>query len=451
MQRSFSVARPREDGAFAAKYPALARLPFILDSKPRFHRLANAYLVDRGLGLWSPRGTLGEPVPLIPAEQSMVNYAQWLANFLEWADRRGIDLTTCSYVGHVQGRYQNEMLKGLWSQRGAPCKPTTINVRVSQACEFLSWMVVRGHRGEFGVPYETLRVNQGNATSSVGHLSKEVQSRKGKVRSEPAALQLPNDIEVRKWLERTRAARGETAELMCETVLLTAIRREELVCLRVDTLPENPGEWEIVNPLQPEPSQQVRITIRFGAKGKSYGKDHGDKIGPPRSILIPLSLAKKWHQYRRKLRNRAFGQRVKALKRKEQRLSAASSAVHLFLREDDGQRYTGKRVYDDWVANEKPVPDWSPHSGRHWWACSVLWRGIQRHEYIHKLGGGHEMAAALLESTAMSVIRLEIQPQLGHADHATTLLYLRWVMSMVSTPLSLEGAAAAATWKGTES
>lgn len=450
MQRSYSVALPKKGGKFAAKYPALAHLPFILDSKPRCHRLANTYLVDRGLGLWSPRATPGQPIPLIPTEQSMLNYAQWLANFLEWADRRGIDLVTCSYVGHVQGRYQNEMLKGLWSQRGAPCKPSTVNLRVTQACEFLSWMVARGHRGEFNVPYESVRIHQGSATSSAGHLSKEVLARKGKVRVEPATLRLPNDLQVREWLERTRVAKGETAELMCETILLTAIRREELVSLRTDTLPENPSDWEVVNPLQPESQQQVRITIRFGTKGKSYGKDHGDKIGPPRSIHIPLLLANKWHQYRRKLRNRAFAQRVKGLKSKEQRLAASESDVHLFLREDNGQRYTGKRVYDDWVASEQPVPDWSPHSGRHWWACSVLWRGIQRHEYLHKLGGGHEVAAALLESTAMSIIRLEIQPQLGHADSSTTLRYLRWVMSMVSAPLSLEGDAAAAMWKGTE-
>lgn len=447
MQRSFAVLLPRPDGAFAAKYPALSHLPYILDFTRRFHRLANAYLVDRGLGLWSPRSKPGEPIPLIPTERSMLNYAQWLVNFLEWADKRGVDITTCSYVAQVQGQYQDEMLKGIWSQRGTPCKPSTVNLRITQACEFLSWMVARGKRGAFAVPYESVRISLGSATSFWGHLGKEVQSRKGKVRAEPTVLQLPSDVEVREWLKRTRAARGETAELICESILLTAIRREELVCLRTNTLPENPNDWEIVNPLEPVSKQQVHITIRFGTKGKSYGKDRGDKIGPPRSIHIPLLLANKWHQYRRTLRNRAFSQRVKGIPNKEKRIAAGASAVHLFLREDNGQQYSGKRVYDDWVASEKPVPEWSPHSGRHWWACSVLWRGIQRHEYIHKLGGGHEVAAALLESTAMSIIRLEIQPQLGHADQATTMRYLRWVMSMVSAPLSLEDDAATATWK----
>lgn len=449
MQRSFAVLLPRLDGAFAAKYPALAHLPYILDSKRRFHRLANAYLVDRGLGLWSPRSQSGEPISLIPTERSMLNYAQWLSNFLEWANKRGVDLTTCSYVAQVQGQYQDEMVKGIWAQRGAPCKPGTVNLRVTQACEFLSWMVAKGKRGAFAVPYESYRVSLGSATSSKGRISKVLLSRKGKVRVETTFLQLPNDVEVREWLVRTSSSRGETSALMCETILLTGIRREELVCLRINTLPENPSDWVIVNPLQPASLQQVRITIQFGTKGKSYGKDHGDKIGPSRSIHIPLSLANKWHQYRRTRRNRAFSQRLKGITNKEERIAAGADAVHLFLREDNGQQYTGKRVYDDWVSCKICVPEWSPHGGRHWWACSVLWRRIKQHEYIHKLGGGHEVAAALLESTAMSVIQLEIQPQLGHADHATTLRYLRWVMSMVSAPLSLEGDAAA-TWKGAE-
>ncbi len=37
----------------------------------------------------------------------------------------------------------------------------------------------------------------------------------------------------------------------------------------------------------------------------------------------------------------------------------------------------------------------------------------------------------------MSVIRLQIQPQLGHAHDSTTMIYLRWVMDMLGVPVSL--------------
>lgn len=436
MQRSFSVAFSRGDGAFVRRFPALANVPYILDSRPGFHRLANAFLVDRALGLWHPRTPSGQPPAVLPSQKSIHNYAQWLANFLEWADRRGVALTTCSYAVHVQGRYQNEMIQGTWARNGRPCKPNTVNVRVHQACEFLSWMVALGHRGPFIVPYETVRLKLGSATSSVGHVSKEINTRKGKIRVQARALRLPTDEQVGDWLERVEVSAGATSRLMCETVLLTAMRREEVVCLRIDTLAENPEDWHIANPQEPAHRQQVRLTIKFGTKGRSFGVDNRDKIGPPRSILMPLQLARKWDDYRRGLRNRAFKKLMDGTTGKDARRALAEKSVHLFLRESDGERFSGKRLYDDWVSVQPPVDGWSPHQGRHWWACSMLWREFQRHELAHRLGA-RETAAALLESTALSVIRLQIQPQLGHSNESTTMIYLRWVMDMLGVPLAL--------------
>lgn len=89
--RSYTVTFTR-GGHFANAYPALAPLPFILDSRPGYHRLGNQYLIDRALGLWGPelRGKTQEG--RIPSEITMRNYAQWLANFLEWSDRRRVDI-----------------------------------------------------------------------------------------------------------------------------------------------------------------------------------------------------------------------------------------------------------------------------------------------------------------------------------------------------------------------
>ena len=76
---------------------------------------------------------------------------------------------------------------------------------------------------------------------------------------------------------------GSTFGLMCETILLTAMRREEVVALRLDTLPLDPSEWKISNPDVPEKHQLVGISIEYGTKGTGYGEDHGDKIGPDRA------------------------------------------------------------------------------------------------------------------------------------------------------------------------
>lgn len=433
--RSFTVNYTRE-GAFAESYPALAHLPFILDSRPGYHRLGNAFLVDRGLGIWGPESRGSSPTGHIPTSRSMHNYAQWLANFLEWADLRGVSLEDCDYAVHVAGRYQKEMLDGLWSRDGEGLAPATINLRVQQACDFLTWMGDTGRRDPFHVPYGMAKLAVGSATSSVGHLGKEVRVRKGKVRRKKRVLRMPADDQVKQWLGRVEKKLGPMRALMCETILLTAMRREEVVCLRTDTLPEQRKDWHIANPLAPVAQQQVSINIRFGTKGPSYGLVDGDKVGPARDILIPLALALRWDEYRNGARNQAFGQWMKGIKGAA-RLAHAKKATHLFLRESDGARLQGPELYTAWTAVELPVEGWSPHEGRHWWACSVLWRELKKHQSTAHLS--NETATALLESTAMSIIRLQIQPQLGHAHDSTTMIYLRWVRDMLGVPISLDG------------
>ncbi len=425
------VVRRTGNGEFAERYPALAAFPFIMDSRPGYHRFGNRYLVHRGLGLWAPtwRG-----IGRIPTPVSLDNFADWLANFLEWVDLRGVDVRTCDYTTHILGGYQQEMLKGLWSRDGEPLSAATVNVRVLQACDYLQWLAHSGVRTAFEVPYTEATVRFGSAFSSVGHGGKKVRVRAGKVRVKTKTLHMPTRAAVEAWLERIRDRFGETLALICETVLRTAMRREEVVCLRLDTLPKRREHWKISNPLAPPEKQQVHITLNYGTKGTNYGTDHGDKIGPDRDILIPLGLALKWDEYRRKSRNRAFANRMKGIKGAA-RNDIANDAVHLFLREDDGMRFTGPSLYSAWVSVELPVAGWSPHKGRHWWACSALWRELKKQKDPNFLG--NETAAALIESMALSVIRLQIQPQLGHASIETTMIYLHWVMSMLSAPISL--------------
>lgn len=432
MQRAFSVFYSSANGAFATRYPALAHLPCIFDGRPGYHRLANRYLMDRGLGLWHPKGSARAR---IPTKMTMRSYAHWLANFLEWAEIRSIDLATCSYFVHVGGRYQSEMLKGTWSRDGRGRSATTVNARVQQACDFLTWMVEKGLRGAFDVPYELRQLTIGSATRAMGRTTRQVRVRGGKAQASEQILQIPTTAAVRLWLTRINESAGPTLGLMCETVLLTAMRREEVASLRVDTLPQDPSDWHISNPSAPESNHLVRISIEYGTKGPGYGDDHGDKIGPERSIFIPLSLAKRWHVYRNSARNLAFKRWMEGIKGADARQKRAREAVHLFLRDDNGRRFSGKDLYDAWVCVELPIAGWSPHKGRHWWACSVLLRELEKHKNIDRLSS--ETATALLESTALSIIRLHIQPQLGHAHDSTTMIYLRWVINLVSLPVSL--------------
>lgn len=430
--RSFTVNYSSSDSLFCTRFPALSHLPFILDSRPGYHRLGNTFLTERGLGVWTPTPSPDFVQVLIPTPRTMGTFADSLANFLEYAETRKIALETCEYTVHLIARYQAEMLAGQWSKRGNALEPASANLRVHVACEFLSWMSSKGLRTSFTVPFVMKSVPTSSGTDSKGHQTKKIQSRKGKAKTKTTILNMPARGDLRLWLERIEKKFGTTCELMCESVVLSAVRREELVCLRVDTLPMDRREWLIANPEAPLKEQTVSITIKMGVKGAFHGMDNGDKIGPSRTILIPLTLALRWDEYRRTERNKAFAKWTSGFKGAA-RVKRAKQAVHLFLRDEDGKRFSGKNFYQVWTGVELPVPGWSPHKGRHWWACFVLWREIKKLTAFDK-----EIPIAILEGSALSIIRMTIQPQLGHSQESTTMIYLKWVMNMLSVAVTLD-------------
>lgn len=432
---SFKVCYSDPDTTSAAGFGKVAHLPFVLDGRPGYHRLGSRYLIDRGLGTWNPETRGKGPRASRPSKQTIRNYAHWLTNFLEWADLRGVDLKTCDYAEHVQGRYQTEMASGIWSAAGEALQPTTINPRVQQACDFLTWMSDKGERAPFDVPTERVKVTVGGATSAVGHRAKEVTRRIGKVRQNKRRLRMPTDDESATWLRTVYERNGKTLGLACETIVLTGLRIEEASALRIDTLPEDRNAWHLSNPDAPKSEQQVLIHIKFGAKGPDYGEDHGDKVGPERSILIPLALAEKLDAYRRKHRNAALKKWVNGAADAKERKLRIGDTVHLFLHEGTGKRVTADNIYRAWKQAELPFAGWSPHLGRDWWACSTLLREMDRHEQLKQLGPA--FAKQLLESVGMTVIRLRIQPQLGHKSESTSLIYLQWVADRLGVGLSI--------------
>ncbi len=163
-----------------AGYGVLSHQPFILDPEPGYARLPNQFLIDRGLGYWDPkwRGQKRNPIP--PSRISMRNFAHWLANVLEWADTRSIDLMHGDYVSDLIGRYQQEMLKGIWSADNRPLAPETVNPRVQIALEFQMWAADKGLREPFVIPTTTTYISNSHDNSR-SHEVKVVQSRKGTI------------------------------------------------------------------------------------------------------------------------------------------------------------------------------------------------------------------------------------------------------------------------------
>jgi integrase len=374
----------------------------------------------------------------------MKNFARWLANALEWADTRSIDLMRGDYVSDLIGRYQQEMLRGIWSADDRPLAAETVNSRVQIALEFQMWAADKGLREPFVIPTTTTTYIAGSHDNSRSHEVKVVQSRKGKVKVNKRTLSFPSVEEIEAWRERVhqRSVVGATEGLIVDLILNTAIRREEAACWRVDTLPLDPKGWTIANPDQPEEVQSVIVTISYGAKGKQYGIDeHGDKIGPEGEIHIPLWIAKRLHGYRNKERLIALKQRLKGVKPVEAR-RIMEETVHLFLNPVTGLRYKGDQIYAFWSRVQGPE-HWSPHLGRDWWACRYLEERMKQHaaliEQVLKMPNisiEHPIVLALRD-TAMTVIQMEIKPQLRHASSRTTEIYLHWLFAKVRVPLTM--------------
>lgn len=428
-----------------AGFAAVANLPFIIDSEPGYARLPNQFLIDRGLGYWDPMGRGQKRNPLPPSRISMRNYARWLANALEWAETRAVDLMMADYGSVLIGRYQEEMLKGIWSADNRPLAPETVNARVQIALEYQMWASDKGLRKPFVIPTVTTTYIAGSHNNSRLHEAKSVQSRKGKVKVNKRTLSFPSKGEIEAWRKRVheRPVFGETEGLIVDVILNTAIRREEAACWRVDTLPLDPKEWKIVNPDQPKEFQSVLVTLKYGTKGKEYGIDeHGDKIGPEGIIHVPLWIARRIHEYRNNERLLALKPLLKKIRTAEAQRRILQQAVHLFIHPETGNRYTGDQIYTFWTRVEGPE-HWSPHMGRDWWACRYLEERMRQHTDLIQqvlktpnVSREHPMVLALRDTT-QTVIQLEIRPQLRHVSTRTTEIYLQWLFSQMLVPLTM--------------
>lgn len=441
MNYCYKVVYPTTAFLAEAGYAKVAHLPCIFDSRPGYHRVGSQFLIDRGLGYWDPkhRGKVQLPIP--PTAISMKNYADRLANFLEWCDRRGLDPLMVEYSCDLIGRYQQEMLKGIWSANNRRLSENTINQRIETAIDFATWAADKGLRAEFTVPKITRTHIAHSAFSSVGHELRHVEVREGKLREPKRRLGFPSVSEINAWLSRVYAKpiTGTTEGLICETILETALRREEAACLRVDSLPLKKSDWIVPNPEAAPENQAVLVKIKYGVKGKEYGRDHGTKIGPVGVIRMPMPLALKLHEYRKIDRANALTIAIQKGRTLAEQRMIRSETVNLFLDPLTGRQFTGAKIYETWRSVERPK-GWCPHLARDFWACSLLWRRMEAQRKLLELALRTEVDKTTLQAlqmNAQSVIELEIQPQLRHKSPDTTLIYLQWLSDKLNINLNL--------------
>ncbi len=429
---SYQVYYPNEDSLVRAGFARVAHLPCILDSRLRYHRLASRFIQDRALGLWEPvnHGEVPRARPL--ADKSVRGIAFALANCLEWGEIRGVDFLTAEYVQDLLGRYQHEMLKGSWSATGKGLEASTINFRVGIGTQYCTWLADKKLRGPFVIPTEIRKLPPNGGRFGAPPKRDQYETRQGKVQVKKTRLAFPSEQDIGRWLHSaySKPEVGSTVGLMAETVLDTALREAEICGLRIDTLPWEPSEWRVASRDVPLEQQMVLLDVRFGAKGPQYGTDHGDKIGPEKPFRIPMPLALKLHEYREKIRPKVLAKAIKKGRTLAAQQQIRDEAVQLFLNPKTGRKYTTSQFYDEWRRTPGCPKGWSPHKGRHWWACQTLWKRMeqQREAWLAAVGRGLEdTVRQSVHASVMSVIQIEIKSQLRHVSWETSMIYLQWV------------------------
>jgi integrase len=223
-------------------------------------------------------------------------------------------------------------------------------------------------------------------------------------------LRIPTAAEIDAWLGEVEVRRGKTKALACKTILETGMRLEEVALLRASQVPD---------PETVIPGYPARMDICFGTKGSRQVGDP-DKKGKPRTLRFGVGFLHTLDDYRRLRRAKAV-----AAFRPDNPGKRPSDI--LFLSESTGEPLTKKMIYDAWTRTEKlPFPGWSPHAGRHAFACLLLLRLI--HEEGERIGqSAATLPRSVMITQATDLVQMYVRPILGHVSEQTTARYLEWV------------------------
>ena len=333
-------------------YESIAHVPAVFGLGGRYLREFSRYLRDRAVLAWPPDRNpeqcfvLGKRIGY-PSTATLKKFADCLINFISWLSARKYNWREISYDPHLR-QYQRDMYAGRWSRDGEPLSAETIEQRIECIADFLTWACKHDYRGSFSAPRVPYERSFSTGTSS--RPTRQGGSRRAdRKRRHPVNLRLPDLAEIRDWLKAVKQRKGHEKALACKTILGTGIRRQELACLPVDFIPMKPAEWHVAG-------NNVQFLLTEGTKG-----------GRARYVTIPLLLAKQLHAYRTNDRVKAFAKWLK----NNPDAPKSDRPRQLFLSDYDGSPISAGVIYKAWTST-RIFAGWSPHLGRHTWACYEL-------------------------------------------------------------------------------
>ncbi|MDA9492404.1 tyrosine-type recombinase/integrase [Bradyrhizobium sp. CCBAU 11361] len=383
-------------------FASVAHVPVIFDSNEVYCREYNRYLRERAELDWHPSATFYDR----PSPRTLSAIAEKLANWISWCETRKITWQTVTYDDVL--RYQDEQDTGAWSKSGKPLERSTANGRADAVTHFLIWASHRGLRSEFKVTFildrkqiagrvRTLTVRHGRLKEPYGQ-------------SRIDAFKLPHPHGVREWLEAVKTQRGYAKYLACRFILETGARLRE-----VELFPL--AGWPTIEKIDEAAYRGdvfVEVKLTRGTKG-----------GRPRTIRVPIDLARTIRLWSDGPRNKYVFGLYKRTNRRTDHLFVSDAAAHIGT---PILRHTISKCF----AEVTPRPKvWSPHKGRHAFACFFVLYALETEARAHKSTAA-AMGVNWVHSRGAEWLKM-LQRQFGHVDEDTTQIYLHWL----STALNL--------------
>jgi hypothetical protein len=390
------VFQPNAERIAKLGFASVAHVPVIFDSRQRYCREYNRYLRERAELDWRPSGDFRER----PRPRTLKAIAEYLSNWIRWCESKDMAWQSATYEDVLI--YQDAQDSGSWSAAGEPLARGTSNGRADDATHFLSWAAQRGLRGEFKVNYtvqqKKIHGRMRTVTVRPGRLKEPLGE------SQVDAFKLPEPQEVRDWLAAVKKRRGYAKYLTCRFILETGARIGEVEAMPV-------SGWPSVEDIEEAACRCdvfVPVPLTRGTKG-----------GRPRTIRVPVDLARAIRVWIDGPRNKyVFGLHKRTGKRTD----------NLFV--SDAAGYIGapirRHTIGECFAKVTPRPKvWSPHKGRHAFACFFVLYALETEALAHKSTVA-DMGVNWVHNRGGEWIKM-LQRQFGHVDETTTQIYLTWL------------------------
>jgi site-specific recombinase XerD len=409
------VFSPVRERLALAGYVSVAHIHYFLWDDLTYAEEPSRFLREMALGEWHPQNRSADPVAgtAAQAENSVDTLANALVNFLTYLEVHRRDWRTVSYQDLLD-RYQKHMRSGEWStlrddnNRRLGLQPSTINQRVDAATNFLLWAADRGLRGNFRIPLERSRVPE-----SARRIERPQGGSRVKVRQNPQQLTLPSVVELGEWIEDVLLKHGPTKALACRSIVETGMRLEETASFRA---------WQVPDPDDLDPDMPASMQIFYGTKGQREIGDVELK-GKSRTLRFEHSFLVILHDYKRLLRAKITANRPADVPKSD-----------IFFLANDGSPLGKQAIYRAFTDSDRlPYKGWSPHAGRHAFACMILLRLIDEDARRNATLPERMPRGALMLQTE-GLIKTYIRPLLGHVSDRTTERYLQWIANQIYLP-----------------